>query len=63
MVLGRPDLSTLETEFERGDRFYEPQYADSDVDIRFRESEGQQEHALFQEAVRKQAVAFYDSFL
>ena len=40
LVLGRPDLSILEAEFERGPKFYEPQYADTNVDIRFREIEG-----------------------
>ena len=27
MILGRPDLSILDSEFERGEKFYEPQYS------------------------------------
>ena len=51
LVLGKPDLSILENDFEKGDKFYEPQYSvtrldhpspdenGQAVDIRFRESE------------------------
>ncbi len=27
LMIGRPDLSILEKEFELGDKFYEPQYS------------------------------------
>lgn len=51
-MLSRPDLSILESEFERGDKFYEPQYSvtkvsqtdeenGAPIDIKFRESESQ----------------------
>ena len=50
-MIGRPDLSILEQEFELGDKFYEPQYSitkpindeenGAPVEIKFRESESQ----------------------
>lgn len=64
-MLGRPDLSILESHFEKGDKFYEPQYSvtkldslgdenGSPVDIRFRESESQlrAEQAMTAEVLR-----------
>jgi len=50
LVLGRPDMSILENNFELGDKFYEPQYSitkiraideenGAPVEIKFRESE------------------------
>ena len=32
LVIGRPDLSILENEFEIGDKFYEPQYSITRID-------------------------------
>ena len=43
--LGRPDFSILETEFENGHKFYEPQFSDNaGANVAFRESESQIQH-------------------
>lgn len=68
---GRPDLSILESEFEFGDKFYEPQFCgtindrdgeSNSMNIRFRESESQirSEYGIVRDVLRQQAQDYYD---
>jgi hypothetical protein len=65
LIIGKPDLNILEQEFEFGDKFYEPQYRNDDIDIRFRETESQLRHEnnVMQEILRGEAEKYYDSFM
>ena len=65
LALGRPDLAILEQEFELGDKFYEPQYKNEDVNIRFRETESQIKHenSVMRDILKSEANNFYDSFM
>jgi hypothetical protein len=76
-MLGRPDLTILEQEFELGEKFYEPQFSMTKLDskdgddngapaeIRFRECESQirSEASMMLEATRREAMTFYESFM
>ena len=48
-----------------GEKFYEEQYRNADVNIRFRETESQIRHEsnILEEALRSEASHFYDSFM
>ena len=63
--MGRPDLTLLEEKCEKGDKFYELQFNDKDIDIPFRETESQQrsEQHIMRESLRREAADFYDSFM
>jgi len=64
LAVGKPDLSILEDNFEKGEHFYEPQFFDSTIDIPFRETESQIRNEAFvlKQTLRDEATAFYDSF-
>ncbi|TNV72068.1 hypothetical protein FGO68_gene11510 [Halteria grandinella] len=75
LILGRPDLTILENEFERGEKFYEHQYSMTKLtggddngaaaEIRFRECESQirSEASMMGEALKHEAMQYYESFL
>ena len=65
MEKGKPDLETIETQFELGDRFYEPEYMDREVQVRFREGEAQikMEEGIVKEVLRESASQYYDCFM